>query len=262
MRASTRRLHHSSAPLLGGSARAAPGLAFPARSSAASIASRSTRSRSRESRATVSGPLHSSHPRTISVTASGARLRRRRRRPPAPARGVRRRVQTDRTLRRRSAVTRAARRRAHQFVEPRAPFGHRRNHDERRERVVQLVGVANDRPRLGRDVGDRRGVEHARAVDVVAQRAAQRHRARAPLLERRVVEVGVRVGVEDLVAERRRLGRVDRVPFAPRPTSTARSTSSRPSTSIASRKQLPIVSRTSTWSGMRIGPVRFSGHAA
>ena len=46
---------------------------------------------------------------------------------------------------------------------------------------------------------------------VLRQRAPQRDRARAALLERRVVEVGVRLRVQDLVRERRRLGRVARV---------------------------------------------------
>ena len=54
-------------------------------------------------------------------------------------------------------------------------------------------------------------VERAEVALVLRQRAAQRHGARAALLQRRVVEVGVRLAVQDLVRERRRLGRVARV---------------------------------------------------
>ncbi len=48
------------------------------------------------------------------------------------------------------------------------------------------------------------------AVDVVAHRAAQLHRARAPFFQWGIVEVGERIGVEDLVAEDRRFRRIDR----------------------------------------------------
>jgi hypothetical protein len=41
------------------------------------------------------------------------------------------------------------------------------------------------------------------------QRAAHLHHARAALFQRGIVEIGVRVGIENLVRERRRLGRID-----------------------------------------------------
>ena len=66
------------------------------------------------------------------------------------------------------------------------------------------------RPGFGRDLRDGGGVERAGAVGVIGrQGAAHLHGAGAALFERRVVEIGVRIGVEDLVRERRRLGRVD-----------------------------------------------------
>ena len=105
--------------------------------------------------------------------------------------------------RRRAALLRPARRTTR-------PLGDRRQHDQRGERVVQFVGVAHDRPHRFGHLGDRRRIEDPGAgFGIAANRAAQRHRARAALFERRVVEVGVRVRVEDLVTERRRLGRVD-----------------------------------------------------
>ncbi len=46
-----------------------------------------------------------------------------------------------------------------------------------------------------------------------------------------------------------------------RPSSMCSRISVNPWRSIASSKQLPIVSLTSGWSGMRMGPVRFSAQA-
>ena len=96
-----------------------------------------------------------------------------------------------------------------QVVEPERPLRHRRQRHERQQRVVKLVGVAHHRPALAGDGGDGRGVEGAHAARVGAQRAPQLHRARPALLERRVVEKCVGIGVENLVAEGRRLRRVD-----------------------------------------------------
>ncbi len=76
---------------------------------------------------------------------------------------------------------------------------------------MQLVGVARLGPGLGHDARDGVRVEGAEVALVLGERAPQRHRARAALLERRVVEERVRLRVEDLVRERRRLGRVARV---------------------------------------------------
>ena len=68
MRASTRRLHHSS-PRRRGSGRAAPGPPF--RGGSARFRSRAARSPKRSaSSSTVTGPLDSSQPRRISATAS------------------------------------------------------------------------------------------------------------------------------------------------------------------------------------------------
>ena len=89
----------------------------------------------------------------------------------------------------------------------------------------------------------------SRPPDVVGhgrgQAAAQRDRARAALLERRVVEEGVGVGVQDLVREHRRLGRLaGHAPDLP-VVQRGRARRAGPSTSIASVRQSRIVSRTS-----------------
>ena len=79
------------------------------------------------------------------------------------------------------------------------------------QRVVQLVGVARVGPGLVAHLRDRRRVERAEIVGGWwARRPARVDRLRAPLLERRVVEERVRLRVQDLVRERRRLGQVAR----------------------------------------------------
>ncbi len=93
---------------------------------------------------------------------------------------------------------------------------------ERQQRVVHLVGVARIRPGLAPHLGDRLGVERADAARQVGIGAAQRHGAGAALLERRVVEERVRVGVEDLVRHRRGRRRLDRRACGSRPPRCAR----------------------------------------
>ncbi len=79
------------------------------------------------------------------------------------------------------------------------------------QEIVQLVGVARLGLRLGDDLGDGRRIEAADSFgDLGGQAAAHRDGARAPLFERGVVEERVRVRVEDLVREHRRLGQVTR----------------------------------------------------
>ena len=65
--------------------------------------------------------------------------------------------------------------------------------------------------RLGDHLGDARRVEAADALDDLGRQPAPHgDRARAPLLQRGVVEEGVRVRVQDLVREHRRLGQLAR----------------------------------------------------
>ena len=99
---------------------------------------------------------------------------------------------------------------AGQLLVPRSPIGHGRMHAQGQERVVQLVGLAHNRCRLGRDVGNCQLVECAHLFGVARQRSPQLNGACATLLQGRVVEEGVRVGVENLVAQRRGLGGVHR----------------------------------------------------
>ena len=72
---------------------------------------------------------------------------------------------------------------------------------------MQLVGVARRGPDLRGDLCDRCRIERAKPARVGGrERAPDRDGPRAPLLERRVVEVGPGAGVEELVRDRRGLG--------------------------------------------------------
>ena len=129
-------------------------------------------------------------------------------------------------------------------------------------RSCEIVG----RRGFGRDLAvhllDRFGIEGADRAEVDGEPAPQRDRVGAPVLELLVVEERVGPGGEDLVREHRRLGGVGEVHGDRRPTSGARAASRVPSTSSASCSVSPTVWRTSTWSGISIGPVTFSWHAA
>ena len=74
---------------------------------------------------------------------------------------------------------------------------------------MELFGVPDDRPRFVGHLPDRCFVQGAHLAAAVAQGAAELNGAGAAFLEGGVVEEGVRVGVQDLVAERGRLGGVD-----------------------------------------------------
>ena len=89
-----------------------------------------------------------------------------------------------------------------EFLEERRPLRGLPDHAEREERVVELVRVANERRRFGGGPRDRFGVEHGFGVQFGRKRPAHPHRPRAALLERRRVEEGERVGVQDLGGER------------------------------------------------------------
>ena len=81
---------------------------------------------------------------------------------------------TLRTVARRRLAQRPRRKRSHS--------ANRRHDDQREQRIVQLVGVAHDRPRLGGDLGDRRRVERADTAGIgPAACAASARRARAAL---------------------------------------------------------------------------------
>ena len=99
-----------------------------------------------------------------------------------------------------------------QLREPRRPRRRRLGqHGQRQEQVVQLVRRAQVGKGLRDHLRDGLRIERAQRSRVPRiQRPAQLHRPRPALLQRRVVEVGVGRGVEDLVRERRRLRRVPR----------------------------------------------------
>ncbi|MCH8974582.1 MAG: hypothetical protein IH869_05855, partial [Chloroflexi bacterium] len=104
-----------------------------------------------------------------------------------------------------------------QIVEPHAPL--RRvggvlgdvglaQHPQRQQRVVRLVDVADRRPRVLLLLRDGVGVQRAEVLRVLGQSPAQRDRAGAPLLQRRVVQEGIGHRVQDLVREDGGLERV------------------------------------------------------
>ena len=77
--------------------------------------------------------------------------------------------------------------------------------------VVQLVGVRGLGPGFGAHASDRLGIEPAEVGRVLGRQPAPAHHGLgAALLERRVVEIGVRPGREHLERERRGLGQVAR----------------------------------------------------
>ena len=73
---------------------------------------------------------------------------------------------------------------------------------------MQLVVIARLRGRLAAHARDGVRIERGKVARLDGKSAAQRDRAAATLLERRVVEERVRPSVHDLVRQRRRLDRV------------------------------------------------------
>ena len=75
--------------------------------------------------------------------------------------------------------------------------------------VVQLVGVRDVRPGFGPDARDRLGIEPAEVGRVLrCEPAPAHHRLGPPLLERRIIEIGVRPCGQHLGGEWRGLGKI------------------------------------------------------
>ena len=256
MRASTRRLHHSSvAP-----PRKRPRRSWPSVSSRTSAIStvggfdgeprresgdghRTARLEpaAQDLRERVLGAFCGSGCDGAIAPRSPARSSRRDRRC-APGRAARRRSSRARrrAQRRRAALRDRARRTTRSTRRPAAARSACRARRAARRRRARPARPTRRPRRSPPDRGCRRRSRRR------CGRAPQRDRARAALFERRVVEVRVRVRVEDLVAERRWFGRVDRDRRDRAALDASRSTSMSPSRSIASCRQLSIVSRTST----------------
>ena len=82
--------------------------------------------------------------------------------------------------------------------------------DERVQRVVQLFRVAHVRPSFVTNFGNGLGVESANFSHYrFRQNAAHLDGAGAALLERSIIEIGVRIGVQNFVRELRGHGRID-----------------------------------------------------
>ena len=85
-----------------------------------------------------------------------------------------------------------------------------RQHAQREQKIVELVGGAEIGPRLRPHLGQRLGIERAERPRQFGVGAPQRDRARPPLLQRGVVQERVGIGVQDLVRHRRGRRRLHR----------------------------------------------------
>ena len=196
-------------------------LALRIRACRARCERRSTSSASRSARSVaVMGPRHSIQPRTVASVSSMESLRS---------------VATQNSRSPRSTEnTRPA---SLQFGKPVLPFRNRGAGDEGEQRVVDLVGIARFRPDFARYFVDRGGIEDA-VGHLGARRAAQLHGACAALFERRVVQIGVGIRVEDLVRKNGGRGVLDCDSCGSRRFRASRGRCFSPSTSIASCRQL------------------------
>ena len=101
-----------------------------------------------------------------------------------------------------------------QRFEPAAPAGRRARFldaqaAEPQQRVMQFLGVGRIGPRLGAHPGDRLRIEPAEVRGASRIMPAPRHhRLRPPLLERRVVEIGVGPRRQRFERQRRRAGQI------------------------------------------------------
>ena len=82
---------------------------------------------------------------------------------------------------------------------------------QRVQHIMQLIGIAHIRPGFFAHLRNRRRIE---ASDFFEHRFRQHpphlHGARPPLFERRVVQIGIRIRIQNLVRKLRRNRRIDR----------------------------------------------------
>ena len=76
---------------------------------------------------------------------------------------------------------------------------------------MKFVSVPHGGSGLPRDLGDRCLVERTDLSCVTGQRPSQLYGPRASFLKRGIIEKGIRVLIQNLVAEGGGLGRIDRV---------------------------------------------------
>ena len=120
-----------------------------------------------------------------------------------------------------------------------------RQPEQRQQGVVQFIRIAHDGPGLPLYFLNRCRVQGPDlAGQLSRQRAPHFHRPRPPLLQRRIVEKRIGVGIQDLVRERRRHG-VSTATQRMVPASICLRSAVNPSRSIASVKQSRRVSLTS-----------------
>ena len=90
-----------------------------------------------------------------------------------------------------------------ELFEQRLPSRVRREDDGRVEEIVEFLWVSRIGGDLGTDFVDHRLIDQREVACLDRDAAAQRHRARAALLQGRVVQERVRTSVQDLVGEDR-----------------------------------------------------------
>ena len=191
------------------------------------------------SSSTVMMPLISRWPRTVAVTASSS--------PARAATAMPCNSATDHipgsssTARRRATSSSKSGRQSSRLGE-----------HQGRERVVEVV-ERSAQGDLRVDLRDRVGVERTDRREVDGEPPPQVHRVRATVLELLVVEERIGPGGEDLVGEHRQLGGLHAVRFD-LARLDAREQRLKPSASSASCRVSATVWRTSTWSGISIGP--------
>ena len=98
-----------------------------------------------------------------------------------------------------------------QLIQPRQPIARFLvgNEAHPQQRIVDVLGVLRRRPGLAAHALDRRGIELADGIEGLGiQRAPRHHRLRATLFQRRIVQEGVKLGIEDAPREGRWLRRV------------------------------------------------------
>ena len=89
-----------------------------------------------------------------------------------------------------------------QFVEKCIPLAGGWQHDQCQKRIVKFVGIANDRPRFAESLFNRGWIERADVAGISTECSSHLDRAGPAFLERRVVEVGIRVRVQNFVGQR------------------------------------------------------------
>ena len=115
---------------------------------------------------------------------------------------------------------------------------------------MQFIGIAHIRPSFFAYLGNRGRIEPPDFLEHrLRQHASHLHRTRPPLLKRRVIQIGVRIRIQNLMRKLRRNRCID-CDAANAPVRHPPSSDFNPSMSIASVSTSFITSLTRGWSGI------------